>query len=272
MKLNHISGLICGLCIGLFAPNGRAETLRLMGDADVVFLGEVHDNPAHHLRQAELIKILAPTALVFEMLTPGQADAATDEARTDLAVLNTALDWTATGWPDFAMYGPLFQVIPEAKIYGAAVLREQAQQVMQSGAAAVFGTDAAQFGLDQPLPQDEQASREQAQFAAHCDAMPMEMMAMMVDFQRLRDANIARAALKALHETGGPVVVITGNGHARMDHGAPYVLAVADDLVTLHSFGQFETHAAPDATVQFDSWEITQAVNRPDPCDAFIRD
>ncbi len=243
-----------------------------MGDADVVFLGEVHDNPAHHLRQAELLEILAPTALVFEMLTADQAQAATDEARKDLVELRTALDWDATGWPDFAMYGPLFQVVPEAKIYGAAVLREQAQQVMRSGAAQVFGTDAAQFGLDQPLPQEEQTSREQAQFAAHCDAMPMEMMAMMVDFQRLRDANLARTALKALHETGGPVVVITGNGHARMDHGAPYVLALADGRLKLHSFGQFETHAAPDANVKFDSWEVTDAVNRPNPCDAFIRD
>ena len=47
---------------------------RLAG-ADVVLLGEIHDNPEHHLRQAEAIASLSPAAVVFEMLTPDQAKA-----------------------------------------------------------------------------------------------------------------------------------------------------------------------------------------------------
>ena len=46
-----------------------------LGDADVVFLGEVHDNPEHHLRQAEYLAALAPGAVVWEMLSPDQAAA-----------------------------------------------------------------------------------------------------------------------------------------------------------------------------------------------------
>ena len=38
--------------------------------ADVVFLGEIHDNAAHHARQAQLVAQIKPVALVFEMLSP----------------------------------------------------------------------------------------------------------------------------------------------------------------------------------------------------------
>ncbi|MEJ2019704.1 MAG: ChaN family lipoprotein, partial [Maritimibacter sp.] len=51
--------------------------------ADVVVLGEQHDNPAHHLVQAEAVAELAPKALVFEMLTEAQAERAVPELRAD---------------------------------------------------------------------------------------------------------------------------------------------------------------------------------------------
>ena len=44
-----------------------------LSGAEVVFLGEVHDNPAHHERQSALVGELKPTALVFEMLTTDQS-------------------------------------------------------------------------------------------------------------------------------------------------------------------------------------------------------
>ncbi len=262
--------LLLSTLLALTATATCAEDLpQGMAGADVVFLGEIHDNPHHHARQADLTAALQPAAIVFEMLTPEQAALASDEMRQDLTALEIALDWENTGWPDFAMYGPLFQVAPEARIYGAAVLREEASRVMSEGAAVVFGPDAGEYGLDQPLPETQQQAREEAQFAAHCDAMPMEMMGMMVDFQRLRDASLARVAHQAFTETGGPVVVITGNGHARMDHGAPYVLTQADSTVKQYSFGQYELEAGEGAAVQFVSWEITEAIERPDPCEAF---
>jgi uncharacterized iron-regulated protein len=43
------------------------------GDAMIVILGEVHDNPAHHVVQAEAIAALNPRAVVFEMLSAQDA-------------------------------------------------------------------------------------------------------------------------------------------------------------------------------------------------------
>lgn len=235
---------------------------------DVVFLGEQHDNPAHHRKQAELVGEIAPQALVFEMLTPEQAARVTPDLIADEDALEEALGWAESGWPDFAMYYPVFAAAPEAAYFGAALPRAEARRVMEAGTEAVFGPEAARFGLDQALPEDQQAAREALQLSAHCDAMPAEMLPMMVDIQRLRDARLAQEALAALESAGAPVVVITGNGHARPDWGAPFVLSQAAPDVTYATFGQGEaTFGAPDGG--FDMVDITEDVERGDPCAAF---
>lgn len=243
-----------------------AAPLWAQSPAQIVILGEVHDNPAHHVTQTEWVAQIAPKALVFEMLTKDQAARITPQNRTDAAQLAQVLDWEASGWPDFSMYAPIFAAASNAGIFGAAVPRDQTRAAMAAGVATYFGPDAASFGLDSPLSPDEQSAREAFQMAAHCDALPPEMLPIMVDIQRLRDAQLARVALDALRQTGGPVAVITGNGHARRDWGmVPYVLAAAPD-VTVFSLGQSEAGLIEG---RFDRIVDAPAVDRPDPCDAF---
>jgi uncharacterized iron-regulated protein len=239
-----------------------------LDEAQVVFLGERHDNPGHHARQAELVAELQPVALVFEMLTAEQAARVTPDLRADAAALAEALGWADSGWPDFAMYHPIFTAAPEAVIYGAQMPREEARAVRDASPAEVFGQSAGFYGLDQPLPPEQQAAREELQRAAHCDALPPDMLPMMVNIQRLRDARLAEVALEAWAEHGGPVVVITGNGHARADWGAPALLRFAAPEVSVAALGQGETgRGAPEG--RFDALEESAPVDRGDPCAEF---
>ena len=232
-----------------------------------MWLGEVHDNPDHHATQADLVARIAPDALVFEMLTPEQAAAPTPEDRSDADALGTALTWDGSGWPDWAMYAPVFLAAPEADLYGAARDAEALRRAVGEGAAAVFGEGATRFGLDDPLPEAERAVREEGQAAAHCDMLPPEMLPGMVEAQRLRDADLAAAALDALEATGGPVAVIAGTGHVRTDWGAPALLATAAPDVAQVSVGQVEGEPEPGAP--FDAVLTADAPDRGDPCDAF---
>ena len=231
------------------------------GGADVVVLGEVHDNPIHHEHQARAVAALAPKALVFEMLPPGVKMPETHADADDLA---HALGWDATGWPDFSMYYPIFTAAPTARVYGAEVGRDQARQAFAEGIAAIFGPDAAAYGLTTPLPAADQSAREAEQAQAHCNALPPDLLPGMVNVQRLRDATLARAVVQALADTGGPVAVITGTGHARRDQGLPAALALASPATKVLSIGQFE--AAPDPNAPFDLWLITDPHPREDPC------
>ncbi|MBO9466923.1 ChaN family lipoprotein [Tropicibacter sp. R15_0] len=235
---------------------------------DVVFLGETHDNPGHHVQQAKRVAALSPKALVFEMLTEAKASRITPELRADQKAMRDALEWDRSGWPNFSMYYPIFAAAPEAAIFGAAVPRDDVRRLMSEPVEAVFGADAEGFGLTKSLPEEQQAEREAMQMAAHCDALPAEMLPMMVNMQRLRDAALARAVLGAFEQTGGPVAVITGNGHARKDWGAPAILALAAPELDLFSLGQGEEGAgAPEGG--FDEIVFSPPAKREDPCNAF---
>lgn len=234
---------------------------------DVLILGEVHDNPVHHAVQAARVATLQPQAIVFEMLTENQAALITPDLRSDEAALAKTLEWDKSGWPDFSMYYPIFAAAPEAKIYGAQVTRDTSRAVLEVGLVAVFDADAARYGLDRELTQTEQTAREALQMEAHCDALPEDLLPGMVAIQRLRDAVLARSVVQAMEATGGPVAVITGNGHARRDWGVPaYLAEVAPDL-EVWVLGQTEEDAGLEG--DFDEVTSAPAVERPDPCAAF---
>lgn len=246
------------------------EELRTLPAADVVILGELHDSPAHHLNQAQAVAAIGPSALVFEMLSPGQVQGLSELERLDAETLGAALGWADSGWPDFEMYWPIFAAAPEAPIYGAALSRALVRGSVAAGPAASFaeaGGDAVAFGLDQPLPEDEQAEREAMQMTAHCDALPEAMLGGMVGAQRLRDAAFARTVLAALETHGAPIVLITGNGHARRDWGVPFYLSQVAPEVSVYALGQLE--AAPEEVPPFDGWIVTAPTERDDPCAAF---
>ncbi|NCQ24336.1 MAG: hypothetical protein COW54_13570 [Rhodobacteraceae bacterium CG17_big_fil_post_rev_8_21_14_2_50_63_15] len=250
--------IVLTLALAAFQP-ARAQ--------DVVILGEIHDNPAHHAVQAERVAKLKPRAIVFEMLTEAQAGRVTPDLRNDAEALAEALDWRTSGWPDFSLYHPIFTAAPEATVYGALVSRDGARAVFEEGLTAYFGDDAPLYGLDRDLPAEEQSAREAVQRAAHCDALPEEILPGMVAVQRLRDAVLARAVVQAVEATGGPVAMITGNGHARIDWGVPsYLARVAPDL-EVWTLGQTEEAQALDGG--FDEVVSAPAVDRPDPCAAF---
>ena len=76
--------------------------------------------------------------------------------------------------------------------------------------------------------------------------------------------HVGRAVVQAIAETGGPVVVITGSGHARKDQGVPAVLALAAPSLSVVSVGQLESDPGPDAP--YDFWIVTPPQPRDDPC------
>jgi uncharacterized iron-regulated protein len=262
-----LAGALCAVPAAAEGVASADDLAPMLQGAEIVILGEVHDNPAHHDMQTAVVDRIGPRATVFEMLTASEAGLVTVELAEDAAALETALNWAESGWPDFSMYYPLVARAARSAIYGAEVPRDAARAAFGAGAAAVFAGDAERFGLTRPLDPEEQAAREAEQQEAHCNALPDEILPGFVEAQRLRDAALAEAALAALEAHGPPVVVVTGNGHARTDWGVPALLATAAPGVAVFSLGQFE--AVPDGQVPFDAWTVADPVDRPDPCAAF---
>ncbi len=263
------------LCAAILGPSLAVadpfDVSRLAG-ADVIVVGEVHDNAAHHVFQAEITRAVSPAAIVMEMLTPEEAGIVADPFTRDGVDLAEVLAWDRSGWPPFDMYAPVFEALGDAQLYGGEVERSVAQSTFAEGAAAAFDGIASgaatseRFGLNQPLPENEQAVREALQLDAHCGMLPPEMLPPFVEAQRLRDAVLASSTLMAFEAHGGPIVVITGNGHARTDWGIPAVLAVAAPDLRVMSIGQIE---GGETSAPFDIVIETMGVDRPDPCVGF---
>ncbi|MDA7964092.1 ChaN family lipoprotein [Ruegeria sp.] len=270
--MKHIANLLltCGFLIAALRP-GHADDLipddviAAMQAADVVILGEIHDNPQHHLVQTEAIAAIQPSAVVWEMVTEEGAQRLAQKAATNPEELSRILRWAESGWPPLSMYYPVFQA-SDAPVYGAMVPRTAARAAMERGAATALGADAARYGLTVPLAPEDQAAREADQLAAHCDALPAEALPQMVAIQRLRDAVLTRAILRAKDETGGPIAVITGNGHARKDRGIPTFLTRLRPGLKVFVLGQSE-----DGVIYgtFDAVIDSPAAEREDPCKAF---
>lgn len=267
MRLFYATTFIALCSAPMWAEQVGSADLQTLPEAQIYVLGEFHDSAVQHVNQATAVAALAPTALVFEMLSLEQIAKVTPEARGNRDLFEAATGWAESGWPDLSLYWPVLEAAPDAPLYGAWVQRESLRAAFSQGAAEVFGAEASRFGLDQPLPADQQDTRETEQFEAHCGAMPLEMMGGMVASQRLRDAALARSALQALQDHGAPVVVITGNGHARTDWGMPALLEIAAPEVDVLSVGQLE--AMPDTAPPYDLWLVTAPTDRGDPCEAF---
>jgi uncharacterized iron-regulated protein len=265
----------------IFAADGSAltedELAAALDRAAIVVLGEVHDNPVHHARQARLVRHLRPQGMAFEMVP----SASEEGIQVFLAQggsrrgIGPAIGWERMGWPDWELYRPVFAAARGAYIAGGGVARSDLRTARLTGAAGVYGKGARRLGLDRPLDAALRAEIEDEMIAAHCNKLPREAAAGMVESQRLRDARFAAAALRALLRGGGDsAVLITGNGHARTDRGVPAYLRVAGPDLAVLSVGMIEIEpdadpAAAAGGLPFDFVWFSGPVEREDPCAAF---
>lgn len=246
----------------------EAAMLARLRAASVVVLGERHDNPEHHEWQARIVAALAPKGLAFEMVPRAKEEAA-NAARAEGEDLGEALQWAKSGWPDWAMYAPIFEAAPHARIAGGGVEREMLVRAVKEGAAAAFGDDAARYGLG-TLPESVERDMREEQARAHCSALPYSLLPGMAEAQQLRDAAFADAVLRLVESGHAPAVLIAGDGHARMDRGAPFYLRRAAPGMTALSVGAIEAGETVEDYSIYDIAIFTAPMEREDPCGKFI--
>lgn len=244
-----------------------------LATADVVILGEIHDNPDHHANQGWLIARIAAPALAAEMLVPDQETKAAQHLGSGGAAedLGPVIGWAKSGWPDWEIYRPAFAALPAGgTLLAGGLPRETVRRAVKEGAAGLTPDERFVAVLERPLDADVQAEMEAEMVASHCGHLPPEMASGMVEGQRLRDSSLAAAVLRGHAATGGPVVLITGNGHARKDRGVPvYIAEIAPELEIV-TLGQIEEggQSAP-GEYPFDYVWTTVRHEREDPCEVF---
>ncbi|HET9394684.1 MAG TPA: ChaN family lipoprotein, partial [Nitrospiraceae bacterium] len=175
----------------------RESLVKSLGRADFVLLGERHDNPDHHLLQAEVLRSLIAIgrrpAVGFEMLGLDDASAIANYLATapnDAAGLGRAVNWNQRGWPDWAMYQPIAEAALQAKlrIVATNLPLTTARKMTRDGFAALDPRAMRELDLDRPPPEPVFARMAADIRDAHCGYAPEKSLKPMVDVQRARDA------------------------------------------------------------------------------------
>jgi len=255
-----------------------------------VLVGEKHDNPDHHRLQAAVtaeLTAIAPTIVVFEMIPTDrqwdlqqylQLDPSPSAAR-----IGDAVGWEELGWPGWQDYQAI----------AAAALNQNdipAQLALRAGNApksvasdnqtrTLTAEEERHLFLDIPFEDGLQHDLEQQIFGDHCGMIPREVAPRLAQIQRLRDAWMARAMMRA--QAAVPesrVVMIAGGEHTRQDRGIPWYLRKSQGgstSLTIRAVEVVRGVVDPQEYFGSDGAEhimfFTPRVEESDPCDTFPR-
>jgi uncharacterized iron-regulated protein len=242
--------------------------------AQVVYLGELHDNVQHHAIQVRILEALLAgghrLALAFEMIPETQQAALDAAVRSDAdrAEVDRQLEWSARGWPDFAMYWPLFEL---ARKNGLPVIATDIDPVVnrrisRNGLGAA-GEDPARFRSAMPDDPARDKGIAQRLREAHCNQISESRALRMVESWYAQNVVMARHVSEAL--TQAPqVVVIMGRGHASPG-AVPQQLAALRPGTRQFVVGLFEGKADGPVEPLADVQWITPSRPHPEPCLSF---
>lgn len=251
--------------------------------ADVLLLGETHDNPQHHDLQQKLLKARiesgARPALLMEQLD------SESQSALDLALAGSNHDEalnTATGlikFTDWKFYRPFLATAIDNKlpVIAANISSQQLQPVIWQGFAAYDAAALKRMAVEEVWSESRQNYMLRHIGGAHCGQIRDELRDGLTRSQRLRDALMADAAVSNI---GRGIVAIVGSSHARRDVGMPLYLAARDPSARIFSIGfvevipgrnspeTYETESA-SGDAPYDVIWFSPRVERADPCADF---
>ena len=241
-----------------------AERLR---SADIVLLGELHDNPFHHQARASFIPRFADskTTIVAEHLPAGRRVTVTGDLGSDLEA--AGFNRSGWGWP---LHQPLFESVLGRgyALIGGNLPAGFSKELVAQGQAAMALSMARSYEQS-TLPDTARNQLEQDLIDGHCGKLPEKYLAPMKLVQRATDISMATALLA--HR---PAVLVAGNGHVRRDYGVPQVLVALDPSLKITSVGFYESGAdraelIKSLTGRYDFIWLTDKTQRSDPCEDF---
>lgn len=230
------------------------------GSAEVLLMGEQHDQPDHQRQiAAEVQRLIAQgrlAALVLEMVDSDRDRDSTAlyRASPEEQVRET-LGWDDRGWP-WAAYGPAVMIAVRAGIpvLGGNLPRKQMAAVM------------ADSRIDTQLTEPVRALISQAVHDGHCGMLKADQLPAMVRVQMTRDQRMAETLLRARLKAGaGQVVMLhAGEQHVARDRGVPLHL----DRLGVPT-GQMRVVAFGDGELPVDERRPAERVDSIDHCAEF---
>lgn len=228
------------------------ELVQSLREADYVLLGEVHDDPQHHALQHlllnEIVRDGRKPAVVFEMFTRSEAPLiATTRRRSpdDPDAIASAVHWTKSGRPDWALYRPIVDTALAAglPIQAGNVSRNALRDlIVLNGWQGIDKHILDAYGMPDLLPHDaEQKKRQSLAEENGGNLPPRQVVENVLREQHLRQASIADAMLAG--HSGDGAVLIAAREYADLDYGVPRYLKYREPDTAIASVAFVDTSA-----------------------------
>lgn len=211
---------------------GEVAFVDAMLAARAIYVGESHDDAAHHAVQREVIAMLharAPSlAIGLEMFQrPFQAPLDAYVAGTlDEAGLLAATEWSERWRIDFALYRPILEL---ARTHGLPLValnarRELTRAIARGGEASLEPALRAELPADMDRGDAEHRAMVLELFGEHhAESMGADVLERMLLAQLVWDETMGLTVAEVMQREGAParIVVLAGRAHVQGGIGVP---------------------------------------------------
>lgn len=203
----------------------------LMGEAltrDILFVGEIHDNPEHHLIQVQILQAFlgrsTSSAMAMEFFQQHQQavlDRYTLEDMTEEAFLKE-IDWKKTWGYPYHFYRPLLLAAKERRIRVLALNapREIVRKVAREGLSALDEGERAQIPRDMDLDNEAHRAYVWEAYEKH-EKGDLKSFDFFYQAQVVWEETMAGNIAEFLKTHDSKVIVFSGNGHIVRKFGIP---------------------------------------------------
>ena len=232
--LATVPGISRHFTIGQIVDLNRGESLAFeafieqIAAKDLIFVGEVHDNPDHHLIQVQILQALVhghgPLAVGMEYFqVPDQThvDRYLKAETTEEEFLH-GVDWVGSWGYDYHLYRPLLLL---AKDQGTEVLainapKEIVRKIAREGLAGLSPDERSRLPQDIDLDNESHRAyvRDAYKQRAHHELPNFEYF---YEAQCVWEETMAHNIAAHIKDHKGKVVVFAGNGHIVNKFGIP---------------------------------------------------
>ncbi|MCF8198261.1 MAG: ChaN family lipoprotein [Sulfuritalea sp.] len=253
------------------------ELHRRARPAEVLLLGETHDNPEHHRLQLEVLQVHvasgAKPALLMEQLNIDQQGAIDAALRDEKSLAPLMPGWI---WKH---YEPLIAFAKRTGISlrAANLQRSAIHPIVRTGFSTLAAGETRRLALEAVWNDNLQKYMSQLIEESHCGQITPQLRDGLVRAQRVRDATMADSVLGKIEEG---VVFILGRGHARRDIGVPRYLEARRPGTRVLSIGFIEVNDKDLLPMNYENDSVggiapydiiwfTSRTDRDDPCATF---
>ena len=245
----------------------ESSLIHVLKSADIVLLGELHDNRLHHQLRGQLIAQFADAkwSIVSEHIpAPGKVVFRSD-TKADLE----AAGFDSQGW-EWPTHQSLYDAIraKDFSVVGGNLSKAEARQIFLQGVSGLPERMAQTYAQSR-LNADAERALDRDLIEGHCGQLPDKYLLRMRFAQRITDLSMTHVLLD-----NRPSVLVAGNGHVRKDYGVPQILSSVTPVLNVVSVGFLEQGSDPkdllqSVSGQYDFIWITERTDRKDPCENF---